>query len=282
MAQAGQRQASTERRSTVNYTDMCTFFSLSLPCPTSYIDLQLRRHNNIKSSCFCKVGDFSQLSLCTPKSTFVTDTVPHPMSLADALVRREMKEKEVDIDPAVPASSMIPSAFFSVSGTSHLFASKSKGKSRVTNGKEKVNGSASTGKKDSKRKRESNDEGGARTSSRPNRGTRAAPRDEWPDVRPAEPVSHPSGSLLANGASPYRYARQPQWAANQTTMRSDDFIEDPHSRRVEPRYVSPPPPEDSDGWNGGQFAGPSGFLQQPFNRIVSNPGRTIYSQQQHP
>jgi hypothetical protein len=222
------------------------------------------------------------LSLCTPKSTFVTDTVPHPMSLADALVRREMKEKEVDIDPAVPASSMIPSAFFSASGTSHLFASKSKGKSRVTNGKEKVNGSASTGKKDSKRKRESNDEGGARTSSRPNRGTRAAPRDEWPDVRPAEPVSHPSGSLLANGASPYRYARQPQWAANQTTMRSDDFIEDPHSRRVEPRYVSPPPPEDSDGWNGGQFAGPSGFLQQPFNRIVSNPGRTIYSQQQHP
>jgi hypothetical protein len=187
------------------------------------------------------------------------------------------------MDPAVSTSSMLPSASFHTTGASHPFATKLKGKSRVTNGKEKVNGSASTGRKDSKRKRESNDDAGARTSSRPNRGTRAAPRDEWPDVRPAEPISHPSGSLLSNGASPYRYARQPQWAANQTTMRSDDFIEDPHSRRVEPRYVSPPPREAGDGWNGGQFAGPaSGFLQQPFNRIVPNPGRTIYSQQQHP
>jgi len=177
----------------------------------------------------------------------------------------------------------LPFASFPMSGTSHSFVSKMKGKSRVTNGKEKVNGSAGTVRKDGKRKRDSNDDTGARTSSRPNRGTRAAPRDEWPDVRPAEPVSHPSGSLLSNGASPYRYARQPQWAANQTTMRSDDFIEDPHSRRVEPRYVSPSSLEGSDGWNGGQYAGPaSGFLQQPFNRVVPNPGRTIYSQQQHP
>jgi len=215
--------------------------------------------------------------------TFAIDTVPHPISLAEALQRREMKEKGGDTDPALSLSSILPgSASFSASGTSQNFVSKSKGKSRVTNGKEKVNGTASASKKETKRKRESNDDG-ARTSSRTNRGTRAAPRDEWPDVRPAEPVSHPSGSLLSNGASPYRYARQPQWAANQTTMRSDDFIEDPHSRRVEPIYPSPPPREDGDGWNGGQYAGPaSGFLQQPFNRIVTNPGRTIYSQQQHP
>lgn len=204
------------------------------------------------------------------------------MTLAEALERREMKEKDIDIDP-VSTSSMLPSVSFPTSGASHSFASKTKAKSRVTNGKEKVNGSTSTGRKDSKRKRDSNDDASGRTSARPNRGTRAAPRDEWPDVRPAEPVSHPSGSLLTNGASPYRYARQPQWAANQTTMRSDDFIEDPHSRRVEPRYVSPPPGEDGNGWNGGQYAGPaSGFLQQTFNHVVPNPGRTIYSQQQHP
>jgi hypothetical protein len=195
-----------------------------------------------------------------------------------------MKEKEVDTEPTVSTSLILPSVSFAASGTIHPFVSKPKGKSRVVNGKEKANGTVSTGRKDNKRKRDSNGEatGSARTSSRPNRGTRAAPRDEWPDVRPASPVSHPSASLLANGASPYRYSRQPQWAANQTTMRSDDFIEDPHSRRVEPRYVSPLR-EGGDGWNGGQFAGPaSGFLQQPFNRIVSNPGRTIYSQQQHP
>ena len=214
---------------------------------------------------------------------FMIDTIPHPISLTDALERRDMKEKEVDMDPAISTPSTLPTWSFPASGTSHSFASKSKGKNRMPiNGKERVNGSASTG---NKRKRDSNGDtsASARTSSRPNRGTRAAPRDEWPDVRPAEPISHPSGSLLANGASPYRYARQPQWAANQTTMRSDDFIEDPHSRRVEPRYVSPPPLEDSDGWNGGQYVGPTGgFLQQPFNRVVSNPGRTIYTQQQHP
>jgi len=249
MAQAGQRQAGTERRSAVNYSDL--------------------------SSTTQQYQEFM----------FLKETIPHPMTLTDALERREMKEKGVDMEPAISTTSTMPSVSFSALGASHSFVSKPKGKSRVVNGREKVNGSASTGRKDSKRKRDSNGDasGSARTSSRPNRGTRAAPRDEWPDVRPAEPVSHPSGSLLANGASPYRYARQPQWAANQTTMRSDDFIEDPHSRRVEPRYVSPPPREDGDGWNGGQYAGPaSGFLQQPFNHVVANPGRTIYSQQQHP
>jgi hypothetical protein len=213
------------------------------------------------------------------------------MSLSEALERREMKGKEtVDTDPAVSTttSMLLHSTSISASGPSFSFISKPKVKPRVTNGKEKLNGSVSAGKKESKPKEkrgrttESNGDasGSARASSRPNRGTRADPREEWPDVRPVEPTGHQSGALLSNGASPYRYARQPQWAANTTTMRSDDFVEDPHSRRVEPRYMSPPR-DEGDGWNGGQYTGPaSGFLP-PFHRVVPNPGRTIYSQQ-HP
>lgn len=199
-----------------------------------------------------------------------------------------MKEKElIEMDPAVNAAALMqPSTSLSTATPNHSFAPKAKAKTRALNGKEKVNGSASGIKKESKKRgrTETNGDasGSARASSRPNRGTRAAPRDEWPDVRPAEPVSHPTGGgLLSNGVSPYRYARQPQWAANQTTMRSDDFVEDPHSRRVD-QYVPPPPREEHDGWNGGQFAGPAGFLQPPFARVVPNPGRTIYSQQQQP
>lgn len=213
-----------------------------------------------------------------------TDTVPHPMSLAEALERREVKEKEIfDLDPAVStATHSLAATSISASGPSFSNATKPKGKSRATNG---VNGSASAGKSKSRERksrggeRNGDDSGSARTSSRTNRGTRAAPRDEWPEVRPAEATGHPGGAILANGASPYRYNRQPQWAASTTTMRSDDFVEDPHSRRV----VSPPR-EEGDGWNGGQFtATTTGFLQEPpFPRAVPNPGRTIYSQQQNP
>lgn len=222
--------------------------------------------------------------------TYIIDTIPHPMPLSEALKRREMKEKAiVDTDPAISTTHPILNfTSISLSGPNHPFISKPKVKSRVANGKEKVNGSVSAGKKETKPKEkkgrtiESNGDASSssRASSRANRGTRAAPREEWPDVRPVEPTGHPSGALLSNGASPYRYARQPQWAANTTTMRSDDFVEDPHSRRVEPRYITPPR-DEGDGWNGGQYTGPaSGFLQ-PFHRVVPNPGRTIYSQQ-HP
>jgi hypothetical protein len=197
-----------------------------------------------------------------------------------------MKEKDtVDTDPAISTTlSMLNLPSILSSSLPHPFIPKPKVKTRVTNGKEKLNGSTSAGKKESKPKEkkvrtaESNEDANGSAISRPNRGTRAAPREEWPDVRPAEPTGHPSGALLSNGASPYRYARQPQWAANTTTMRSDDFVEDPHSRRVEHRYISPP--REGDGWNGGQYTGPASAFLQPFHRVVPNPGRTIYSQQQ--
>ncbi|KAF7973738.1 hypothetical protein HWV62_14312 [Athelia sp. TMB] len=215
------------------------------------------------------------------------DTIPHPMSLSDALERREMKEKEdLDLDPAVSTSTLVqPMASLSTAPSNHSFAPKPKVKARPSNGngKEKANGSASAAKREGKKRGRAETNGDAheavRASSRPNRGTRAAPREEWPDIHPAEPVSsHPTGSsVLAAGVSPYRYARQPQWAAGQVTMRSDDFVEDPHSRRVD-QYVPPPPREENDGWTGGQFS--TGFLQQPFPRAAPNPGRTIYSQQQ--
>lgn len=212
------------------------------------------------------------------------------MSLSDALERREMKEKEDwDTDPAVSTSALVqPMASLSTAPSNQSFAPKAKIKARPSNGngKEKANGSASAARKDGKKRGRAETSGDAneavRASSRANRGTRAAPREEWPDVHPAEPVSHSptsNGGTLAVGVSPYRYARQPQWAAGQVTMRSDDFVEDPHSRRVE-QYVPPPPREENDGWTGGQFG--TGFLQeQPFAaRPAPNPGRTIYSQQQ--
>ncbi|KAF7982905.1 hypothetical protein HWV62_25170 [Athelia sp. TMB] len=184
------------------------------------------------------------------------DTIPHPMSLADALERREMKEKEdLDLDPAVSTSTLVqPMASLSTAPSNHSFAPKPKVKARPSNGngKEKANGSASAAKREGKKRGRAETNGDAheavRASSRPNRGTRAAPREEWPDIHPAEPVSsHPTGSgVLAAGVSPYRYARQPQWAAGQVTMRSDDFVEDPHSRRVD-QYVPPPPREENDG-----------------------------------
>lgn len=216
---------------------------------------------------------------------FATDTVPHPTTLAEALELREQKEKEMlNVDPAVSSAdqTMPAASSISQSGPSFTNASKAKGKARATNG---VNGSASAAKKETKKKpkvgEKNGDSGGStRTNSRASRGMKAAPRDEWPEVRPVEATGHPGGALLANGASPYRYRSQPQWAANTTTMRSDDFVEDPHSRRV----VSPPRDRDEgDGWNGGQFL-PSttnaNFIPSPtFARVQPNPGRTIYSQQ---
>ena len=209
---------------------------------------------------------------------FAIATVPRPTTLAEALERREQQTKEIDpavssIDQTLPVMSQF--------GPSFTTASKAKGKGRAVNG---INGSVSSTKKETKKKSKGGEtdgeSGGMRTNSRASRGMKAAPRDEWPEVRPVEATGHPGGALLANGASPHRYRSQPQWVANTTTMRSDDFVEDPHSRRV----VSPPYDRDEgDGWNGGQFL-PSttntNFLPSPtFTRVQPNPGRTIYSQQ---
>jgi len=252
--------------------------------------MALTAHHQMSAERRCTVvyADMSMTAQQYQEFMFLRDTIPHPMPLSEALERREMKEKQnLNTDPAISTTTSLPNfASISSSGPSHPFVSKPKVKSRVANGKEKVNGSASVGKKETKPKErkgrttESNGDASesARSSSRPNRGTRAAPREEWPDVRPVEPTGHPSGALLSNGASPYRYARQPQWAANTTTMRSDDFVEDPHSRRVEPRYISPTR-DEGDGWPGGQYTGPASGFIQPFHRVVPNPGRTIYSQQ---
>lgn len=210
---------------------------------------------------------------------FAIATVPRPTTLAEALERREQQTKEMsNVDPSV---SSIDQTLSSISqyGSSFTNPSKAKGKGRAVNG---VNGSISAAKTKKKPKGGETDgeSGDMRTNSRASRGMKAAPRDEWPQVRPVEATGHPGGALLANGASPHRYRSQPQWVANTTTMRSDDFVEDPHSHRV----VSPPHDRDEgDGWNGGQFL-PSttnaNFLPSPtFSRVQPNPGRTIYSQQ---
>ncbi|KAG5645471.1 hypothetical protein DXG03_006016 [Asterophora parasitica] len=240
MAQAGQLRASAERRNLVNYSDMCA-------TTQQYQEFM-----------------------------FLSDTIPAPISLADALSMREAKEKELfDDDPTLStSSSQRPSTSASAPPT------HSKTKLKVRN---LANGHGSV-------------------SARPGPMNDADAYTEWADTRAATASLARSGSTgitiqngrlslparpspLANGHLTSSTAA----AASRSGTLTSAASQEPESTSVSPRHHQPPrssplvAQEEGPGSWPGQYTGPaSGFLQgpgAPFGRPAQNPGRTIYSQQ---
>lgn len=196
-----------------------------------------------------------------------SDTIPACITLAEALVLRERKEKEMlEDNPAMAPSFQMPSSAPTPDAEPTMSdVPKPAKRSLSTNGKEKINGSASTGIR--------------RTSKRPTTAgdQMQTPHDEFLEMQASSSMSlpfingHPSGisrsltpPLAQNGSDHGAIPLQSQYP-------------DPHSHSC-----SPTPPfhaQDDPAWPG-QFTGPaSGFLHSVayFNR-TQNPGRTIYSQ----
>lgn len=109
LSEAGYRQAAHERRSTFNYRDLgasTTHIYLVSPSQTSQAasaTLQFQEFVFLQ-------GVYRELLYLPPYPyIFCIDTIPQPVSLADALERRAVKEKEL-LEPAVSAApSPLPS-----------------------------------------------------------------------------------------------------------------------------------------------------------------------------
>lgn len=246
MVQAGQRQAHTDRRNMVNYRDM--------------------------ASTTQQYQEFM----------FLSDTIPSPLSLSDALQRREAKEKELlEEDPAMSTSLSVPNT------------SKGKGRSRLPNGKEKPNGSASSSRRDSR----SRDTKGRWSYGHPAEGRAGSNEEGWTSCTWSEERA-PFGPPLAG--APHRIPSQNGVTPGRLSpieIRSDQFVPVrphmivPRDERPGPELVSsshhpPHPPStflianDSEIWPGSYTGPASGFLQnsrRTFGRVSPNPGRTIYS-----
>ncbi|KAG5652964.1 hypothetical protein H0H81_002862 [Sphagnurus paluster] len=235
MTQAGQLRASAERRLTVNYSDMAA-------TTQQYQEFM-----------------------------FLHDTIPAPISLSEALLMREAKEKELFEEDPTASINLSTSA-------SAPPIHKTRPKARL-----QANGQGSI-------------------SARPERGSdsraasgddRDGTYDDWSDGRaPRSGTSHSitvqNGRLslsarpssLANGHTAPSRSGTLTPSLSHTMSEAASPQQHPASRSS-PSVAQEDPPQ---GWTGsGQFTGPaSGFLQgpgAPFGRVAQNPGRTIYSQQ---
>lgn len=203
----------------------------------------------------------------------ISDTIPEPISLSEALERRKKKEKE-DLERNPAMSSATHSTFPGSTLSAGHLNGKLKSRSRQVNGKEK--GSASATLQGEHRRQpvifdppdDPTSANVVRSSSgRVIRSTRAARQDEADDDE----------SGMTNG---FVYARDPSsWSDPASPRRLPTLNRSPHDiLNSTPSPFTPPWP--------GQFTGPaSAFLQEPqnsFGRMVQNPGRTIYSQYTRP
>jgi hypothetical protein len=215
-----------------------------------------------------------------------TDTIPSPLTLSEAIQRRDAKEREfLDEDPAVSTSlstrALGPLAI-------HPYNSKGKAKTRNVNGKEKLNGSSSSSKKE-RRSRDVNgrwsygneDPSGDRGID----GVEVSwPTSTWSDEHPFRPI-HSSSQAPQNGMSSTStsYLHEGEYLHQIRSIppiRSlDEQADRPSSNIYHPTFH---PHEEATTWPG-QYTGPaSGFLQAhgPFGQIPGhNTGRIIYSQQ---
>jgi len=206
---------------------------------------------------------------------FLQDTIPSPLSLSDALQRREAKEKELlEEDPAISTSLSV-----SLSGS---YTSKGKGRGRMANGKEKLNGSTSSNRRDSRSRdtkgRWSYDfhPGSTRADSAEGSWTPCTWSDERATFRPTSAQMPAQNGVEARKLSPLPDPFVP----------ARPHIVVPRDGRPElaPPSHNPHPASAflaaNETWPG-QYTGPaSGFLQDPrgsFGRVSPNPGRTIYS-----
>ncbi|KAG2070363.1 hypothetical protein BDR04DRAFT_1076757 [Suillus decipiens] len=221
MAQAGHRQAAAKRRGTVNYSDLA-----------------------------CSTQQYQEFM-------FLQDTIPEPISLAEALDRRAMKEKEdLEANPAMSTTHRQSPPFIAVSAPQLNGKSKAKPRPSIANGKEASSASANGS---SRRRNEDGMDGVVPRS----RSARVAPEDRYTGSE-----EHAS-SDVGNETGGYQTAPSPR----HPTSGLRDTGRSPH--------------EFAPNWPG-HYTGPaSGFLQDPhggFGRGITsqNPGRTIYSQQSRP
>lgn len=243
LVQAGHLQASSQRRNMVSYSDMAV-------TTQQYQEFM-----------------------------FLRDTVPPPVSLKDALLLREAKERELlEEDPAmatsfpIPSSAPTPDARSTISNVSNATA-YAKSKSPVANGKEKqVNGdaheSASYKHEPARSGPSSHVNAGAQSLVEPQA---TGPTLSLPDV------NHRGTSCIGNGSTSGSTSR----SSPSSLQQNEGALQPTPSHSLTPPLL--PPQEESAQWPA-QFTGPaSGFLQgpaAPFGRPTQNPGRTIYTQTQ--
>ncbi|KAL6302773.1 hypothetical protein BKA93DRAFT_827078 [Sparassis latifolia] len=275
LAGAGYHEASSERRSVVNYHDVA--FATSQ----------------------------------RPEFMFLQDTIPTPIPLSEAMQLRAAKEKEIlEDNPAISVTPVpLPTTFIPSGPTiSHPGGSKPRApRIRQTNGKEKTNGTATASgtkrQRDSKGRWSLPGQGGedgeseagsvgagasASASGRPSR-VRTRPLRISQDESPQAYSAPPNGRAVPqNGTSPNRNhahgltAEYAGWAG--MPMTPPPAPQPAHaSDMADPRLAHP------DGrWSPGQYTGPaSGYLEDRrvlFGRggMAGNPGRTIYSAQRPP
>jgi hypothetical protein len=186
-----------------------------------------------------------------------SDTIPEPISIAEALERRATKEKEdLEANPAMSTTVHRQSPpFIAVSAPQLNGKSKTKPRPPVVS-RETSSASANGNTRREHRRNEDRMDGAAPRS----RSARAAHEDHY-----VGPEHVPSD--MGNEAGHYR--DDAPWTAPAPSPRRPTA-----GPRVSPNWP-------------GQYTGPaSGFLQDPpgtFGRGVSqNPGRTIYSQEPRP
>lgn len=201
--------------------------------------------------------------------SIVSDTIPEPISLSEALERRKTKEKE-DLETNPAMSSATQSTFPGQTLFANYMNGKLKSRSRTANGREKTGPSATL---QGEHRRQagifdpSDDPTSANvvrsSSGRVIRSTRAARQDEADD----EEAGMTNGFTYSHDYDSWSGSASPRRLP--TSNRSPQDI-----HNATPSSFPPPWP--------GQFTGPaSAFLQDSqttFGRIVQNPGRTIYSQ----
>ena len=218
-----------------------------------------------------------------------SDTIPTCISLAEALLLRQRKERGMlEDNPATAPSFPMTSAPSPDAEPTMSDFPKSMKRSRSTNGKEKANGSASTGNRRSSSKRPTN------------AGHQMQDVDKEWDMDPTslggESSSHTrpihngisSASDFSTIPPPLINGHSPGISRSLTpplTQNGSEHGAIPlQSRHPDSHSRSPTPPfhaHNDPAWTG-QFTGPaSGFLHGPvvpFGRANQNPGRTIYSQ----
>jgi len=259
MAEAGHLQASSERRTTISYPDM--------------------------SATTQQYQEFM----------FLNDTIPAPVPLAEALLMREAKEKELfDDDPAMSTSLSVHPTSASAPVTN---AQKSRGKGRNVNGPERRNGSASTGGRERRpenRIQHGHDDTNINgTIDGDSHGVRGE-WGEWGDGHnPSRYDLDHSRPKHINGEGSTSTRPPPPSNDHSTAPSRAGTITPARSREETYGSRSPPVRHFHDSHNSplllqeeswtGRYTGPaSGFLQGPggpLGRVAQNPGRTIYSQQ---
>jgi hypothetical protein len=197
-----------------------------------------------------------------------SDTIPQPLTVADAFERRAAKEKALlEDNPAIASGSTYIPSFVTPSGLALTNAQKGKGKSKATtNGKPKVNGSSTNGtvraRQRDKHGRYSNGGDGLESMDAANGTSGASRRKSRTSRADANEAEHTDQQAYLAEENGYQQAPHSSWPATQHPPDST------------------PSPRQEGRWSPQHYLGPaSGFLQDhrlPFG--TENPGRTIYSQ----